>query len=72
MIKKVKDIEKEGKIPLEAPKGFSMDTPASQQVRPFRERLDWVVRRVMDAAEETSTDLNRNATNIGLSSREFS
>ena len=57
---------------MEAPNGFRVATPASQQVSPFRERLDWVVRRVMEAKEETRADLNRNARNIGLSSGEFS
>ena len=57
---------------MEAPNGFKVATPASQQVRPFRERLDWVVRRVMEATEDTRADLNRNATNRGLSSGEFS
>ena len=47
-------------------------TPASQQVRPLRERLDWVVRMVIEATQEISADLNRNTTNIGLISGELS
>ena len=57
---------------MEDPNGFKVETPASQQVRPFSERLDWVVRRVMEAEEETKVDLNKNAMNTGLNSRESS
>ena len=59
-------------LPMEAPKGCNTDTPASHQVRPLRERLDWVVRRVMEADEDTRAELNRMTINIELISGEFS
>ena len=59
-------------IPTEAPNGFRVKTPASQQVRPFKDRLDCIVRRVMEAMEETRVDLNKNTANNGLSSGELS